>query len=190
MDARRGDVEGDAVAFALCRPNAESAMRAPWTTLRVEEEESRRSRTCAVVRDAFPVVGSARWGGTVGVPARGAREERDASGGAAVLVRRDRVRENPLMVDVYERRDAMGTLMLKHAGRDLFDWLRSGRSRATSTASTTPRVRMGRLVGPSDGFSESRKSCERVMRRRLDDRAERVSDDRSERVCANAHAAR
>ena len=156
-----GDVEGDAVAFALCRPNAESAMRAPWTTLWVEEEESEAlPNACAVVRDAFPVVGSARGGEELSACVRAAtREERDASGGAAVLVRRDRVRENPLMVDVYERRDALGTLMLKHAGRDLFDWLRErGVRAATSTAfDDAEGEKRYALVGPSDGFFQESK---------------------------------
>ena len=76
-----GDVEGDAVAFALCRPNAESAMRAPWTTLWVEEEESEAlPNACAVVRDAFPVVGSARGGEELSACVRAATREERAAG--------------------------------------------------------------------------------------------------------------
>ena len=111
-------------SIALCRAHEESRARAPRSTLWVEEDEREAlPNTCAVVRDAF-VAAETRE-----TPLREvlrASASGRASGRAAVVVARDVLcaPSTPMVVDVYERRDVLGTFALTHAGRDLFEWLR------------------------------------------------------------------
>ena len=108
--------------IALCRAHEESRARAPRSTLWVEDDEREAlPNACAVVRDPF-VVAETRE-----TPLRDAlRASATGHGRARVDVARDVLcaPSGPMVVDVYERRDALGTFALKHAGRDLFEWLR------------------------------------------------------------------